>query len=783
MIEFSPSKYDNNFINFGEFGDTADVVYVDHFRTVPSNYTDVVDNEKVISDVLQQFFSVNLLENPELADIEYEVKNATYEEIKAMGGDLYIKKVGDLNAKPLKMQDALPWLSSIIWGVDFDTVKVISFNVYNDVIILETEDRILFVPYSYDGETISDALGLREALILNKNYPTKTLFNEAERVFYILQLREWEFENNRIIALPHIYKFNPVDYTIKEVIDPFVLSYKSVLENSKIDNKYRKFSDNQNQKNIIIGDGELLRTDLKNGLYQNLFDFEVIEKDDNGFGQIGFSYNSALGTYLISYVVIDWNGTPYLYEHKFRMTSLEDFESSLSTNVYTLKALATNERGELIESYYVYNSELGGGEMTAYPYGSYKSNEIFVNLDDDTYDYNFRQNILDLGITFEINRFKEKYNYSKHWDVGRLIIAFNSEKKYNYPRQIVNVGDFGIKFESFVKPIEPDLPDTPEEPDEPVVPEIEKYAYNKNINVTEFGIAFESFSSFDNNIEIEVVPDEEPDEPEIPDEPEVKKYFYEYSQRVSDYEIGFVSDEFSSDIEIEFTPDEEEPDEPTEPDEPIVPDEPENETYKFELIQNISDFEVQFNVVPFNGDISIETTPDEEEPEIPTDEEYFYSYGMDVTEFGLSFVTETFDSNIEIEVVPDEEDPDEPTEPDEPIVPDEPEDEKYQYFNNKLIETLGVAFDTIPFGGDIEIEVVPDEEEPEIPTVEEYFYDKHYNVTDYGLIFNTIPFDGDIAIETLPDDDEPTDPDEPDVPDTPDEPEQPEPETYVYIFE
>ena len=81
QIEFSPSIYDNNFINFGEFGDNNVATYEDHFLTVPSNYTDIINNESIIQNVLQQFFSINLLENPELAETEFEVIEASYEDM------------------------------------------------------------------------------------------------------------------------------------------------------------------------------------------------------------------------------------------------------------------------------------------------------------------------------------------------------------------------------------------------------------------------------------------------------------------------------------------------------------------------------------------------------------------------------------------------------------------------------------------------------------------------------------------------------------------------------
>jgi hypothetical protein len=58
---------------------------------------------------------------------------------------------------------------------------------------LETNDNILFVPYSYDGEKFNDTLGIRELLKLPKNKPTKILFVEQDKSFYILQINEWKY--------------------------------------------------------------------------------------------------------------------------------------------------------------------------------------------------------------------------------------------------------------------------------------------------------------------------------------------------------------------------------------------------------------------------------------------------------------------------------------------------------------------------------------------------------------------------------------------------------------
>lgn len=379
--EFSPSLYDTNYINFGEFGDTIDIEYEDHFKEVPSNYSDVIDNENIISNVLQQFFSVNLLENPDIESTIYEVEEANYEDFQKMSGDIYIKIVGDITMKPQRLNDAFDWLldESKPWFKTYKNMAVTSFMVYHDNLILESDDMILFVPYSYDGKKMNDTLGVREELKLAKNCPTKILFVEQERAFYILQMKDWKYTDLRTLVLPHIFKFDPINYTLKEIINPFDGVYKTTYENNNLDSKNSLFEDYMITKNRLIGTGSLLSSAIKKGEWINFLDFEVPQYDANGLGELGWTFNSALGTYLISFIIMDTNGTPYIYEYKFKISSLEDFESSLKTNVYTLKELTYDEDGDLTDVYWVSNSTLSGDTMKCYPYDGLSNRRIFSN--------------------------------------------------------------------------------------------------------------------------------------------------------------------------------------------------------------------------------------------------------------------------------------------------------------------------------------------------------------------------------------------------------------------
>ena len=119
-----------------------------------------------------------------------------------------------------------------------DNIKIRDFIVFGDNLILITTNKIYFIPYSYDGSTIRNNLGLRELLILpTSSYETtKILFNEGERCFYIMQLEKWNMTGtNRYFLLPKIYKFDPKEYTIKEIINVFDCAYRDKYEANGLD--------------------------------------------------------------------------------------------------------------------------------------------------------------------------------------------------------------------------------------------------------------------------------------------------------------------------------------------------------------------------------------------------------------------------------------------------------------------------------------------------------------------------------------------------------------------
>jgi hypothetical protein len=211
QVEFRQSKLYDNSVSFGKFGDSNGILYEDHFNKVPSKYEEVFDDESIITDVLDEFSSINLMEYPEKEDgVTFEVQDVSLEEIKESSGDLYLKTVDEYDSKPFKVS------KEFLGGSD----KIKDFIVFGENLIIETDSVIKFIPYSFDGEEVKTNLGYGEMLMIPKGdcLGTKILFNEQKTLFYILLLEEWKPAGERIFVIPRIVSFDPKNYKLEDVI-------------------------------------------------------------------------------------------------------------------------------------------------------------------------------------------------------------------------------------------------------------------------------------------------------------------------------------------------------------------------------------------------------------------------------------------------------------------------------------------------------------------------------------------------------------------------------------
>lgn len=186
------SDYLNNCINYGTFDLQKNAQYTDHFQSIGSDYKYIEGKDNIITEVLLPFLTENVFEEP---DYEINYYDVSLEELKTMGGDLYVRLCNDINNKPLLFSDAFPQ-SKFPQITNYSDITDI--HIIHNTLITETNEGIEFIPYSYDGNEIINTLGIRELLALDKTpyLGTKVLYNEVDKAFYILQLEVLTIADN-----------------------------------------------------------------------------------------------------------------------------------------------------------------------------------------------------------------------------------------------------------------------------------------------------------------------------------------------------------------------------------------------------------------------------------------------------------------------------------------------------------------------------------------------------------------------------------------------------------
>jgi hypothetical protein len=176
---------------------------------------------------------------------------------------------------------------------------------------------------------------------------SELLYNESDKCFYILLIEqlnvgsehegvtETEFNyNRRTFLVPRIYKFDTSSYSMDEILYP----YDCVFYNTFIENKLHEteeFSlrmfekDTTSKANIEIFNEILTSVYFENG-YENLSNWEIPYSEEYiKLKDVTFSYNNNLQSYLIAYTLQDDNGTPFLYQHKFKLGDIDTFNDTM----------------------------------------------------------------------------------------------------------------------------------------------------------------------------------------------------------------------------------------------------------------------------------------------------------------------------------------------------------------------------------------------------------------------------------------------------------------------
>ena len=316
-----------NSINYGHFGDNSQVVYEDHWRYVGDLKSSTNDQNEIIKDVISELFSINLVENPQKNEIELNFEQKDWKDLQKQSGILYVKRVDDYTKRPTMIQDDQVFKKYI--SVDD---QILSFNIIQDTLVLETTKEIKFIPYKWDGQNFVDTLEMKQLLSIVKHgfMATKILYNEDKQCFDVLQLQTIEY-GKRTVLVPHIYEFNCKKYQMKQVLNTYDLAYSQDYVKNKLD-KIKIFKDYIDKKCEIIGDKKKYEQLL--GEDNNLIDLEIPACCQiRGLGDVIFSYNSAFKKYLISFVINDMNGSPFLYEIQFRLGS---FSQTLEVTIYSI---------------------------------------------------------------------------------------------------------------------------------------------------------------------------------------------------------------------------------------------------------------------------------------------------------------------------------------------------------------------------------------------------------------------------------------------------------------
>ena len=349
---YIPTKIYNH-VNYGEFGKSRGIQYIDNYGVIKkgtSVITDGVDDK--IDTLLNEFISSLVPDNSENSnnEIKIELVDKNIEETSLDTGVLYVRNTSSIDNKPQKFCECFDWLTFI------NDEEIINIQIIFETVVLETKDKIYFIKYTYDGEKFSNPLTInQEILFISKDDYLSTSYTlvEKEKCFYIAQ---FELNEEALSLNLHITKFDCLQYKMEEIINLYDVVNKSVYEEKRLNTQKtwssfitekRKINDTYNSDKLI----SLLKG--KNEDYPNFGDFSIPYMLDYDLGNVCFTYNSSLKLYLISFIISDANGTPFLYEYKFKLKNIDVFHGTLVSNLYSMGG--SNNNGEDVESRYLEN--------------------------------------------------------------------------------------------------------------------------------------------------------------------------------------------------------------------------------------------------------------------------------------------------------------------------------------------------------------------------------------------------------------------------------------------
>jgi hypothetical protein len=373
-------------VSYGDnFSDYNKIKIKDHYNVNVEKYEDAKADDIIV-------------DNSELTNNVYSTyqTEAKTDDIKSEGGELWVKLLGKEPKTFDKVFTYDKFNANRNW---FDSdEKVINFSVVTQNLIIETNKNYHFVYYNYTGDDVDDIRETTEVYKISKEKiideseaeeskdaepeigdvegkdETKNedvgdivernltviynelLYNENDKCFYILLIEQLNVKskhegvtekeknyNCRTFLVPRIYKFDTRSYSMDEILYP----YDCVLYNTFVEMKYHeeknfgkrmfKKDKTSNEKNNLDAFTEILTSVYFENGYENLSNWEIPYSEENiKLKDVTFSYNNNLQLYLIAYTLQDNNGTPFLYQHKFKLGDIDTFNDTMKSRVFSM---------------------------------------------------------------------------------------------------------------------------------------------------------------------------------------------------------------------------------------------------------------------------------------------------------------------------------------------------------------------------------------------------------------------------------------------------------------
>ena len=349
---------DTPIISFGNFSDLntkrMGVSLKDHYGVTIEKYEDAKDSGIIVNKDAESTKNV-------YTNAVVKTDSTSSDEL---GGQLLVKFIGKA---PMKFEEAFsqkifneekPWLEQ--------DEEVINFHLVAKNLVIETNKNYRFVYYNYNGYGVTDERDTSEVYTISKeqiSYEGDTkpviyselLYNEYDECFYVLLMEDLSFDSKqdsdtldkaktekRSFLIPRIYKFDCSNYKMIDILYP----YDAVCYDEMISVYGEKnFGDKMKAKDTISHSAsnlslymDVLIGEHHDMTYECLSNFEIPYSEHVEVNDVSFSYNNSIQQYLIAYSLSDPNGTPYIYQHKFKLGDIDTFSETLKSRLYTLNS-------------------------------------------------------------------------------------------------------------------------------------------------------------------------------------------------------------------------------------------------------------------------------------------------------------------------------------------------------------------------------------------------------------------------------------------------------------